>query len=135
MDQGTNRRYVVTSLTGDPHMLYDKIYVHRGEMENRIKELKNGLKADRLSCHCFCANQFRLLLHTLACCLLWFLREHLEQTSLATAQVDTLRLYLLKIGCRIVETTRRVWLHFSSGILYWICSYSCCKGYGKYRRK
>ena len=108
MVQGTN-------LPGDPQMLYDRIYTHRGEMENRIKELKNGLAADRLSCHRFLANQFRLLLHTFAYCLLWFLREHLARTPFSTAQVDTLRLHFLKIGTRVVETTRRVWLHLASG--------------------
>lgn len=114
MVQGTNRRFVVTNLPGDPQLLYDDIYVHRGEMENRIKELKNHLKADRLSCHRFYANQFRLLLHTFAYCLLWFLREHLSHTSLCRAQVDTIRLKILKIGVRVVETSRRIWLHLSS---------------------
>jgi len=115
MVQGTNRRFVVTNLPGNPQMLYDNIYTHRGEMENRIKELKNGLAADRLSCHRFLANQFRLLLHTFAYCLLWFLREHLVATPFSTAQFDTLRLHFLKIGARVVETTRRVWLHLASG--------------------
>lgn len=101
--------FVVTNLPGDPQVLYDRIYTHRGEMENQIKELKNGLAADRLSCHRFLANQFRLLLHTFAYCLLWFLREHLARTRFSTAQVDTLRLHFLKIGTRVVETTRRVW--------------------------
>ena len=41
----------------------------RGDVENRVKELKLELKADRLSCHRFLANQFRLLLHTAAYCL------------------------------------------------------------------
>ncbi len=114
MVQGTNRRFVVTNLPGDPQLLYDDIYVHRGEMENRIKELKNQLKADRLSCHCFNANQFRLLLHTFAYCLLWFLREALQNSSLCCAQVDTIRVKILKVGVRVVETSRRVWLHLSS---------------------
>ena len=35
---GPNRRFVVTSLEGDPQALYDDIYCHRGEMEDRIKE-------------------------------------------------------------------------------------------------
>lgn len=115
MPEGTNRRFVVTNLPGKPQLLYDRIYCHRGEMENRIKELKNGLKADRLSCHRFLANQFRLLLHTFAYCLLWYLREHLANTPLGAAQAESLRLHMLKIGVRVVETTRRVWLHFASG--------------------
>ena len=51
---GANVRYVVTNLSGDPQHLYDDEYVARGEScENSIKDLKNALKADRLSCHRF----------------------------------------------------------------------------------
>ncbi len=30
---GPNTRYIVTTLSGDPQELYDKVYCHRGEME------------------------------------------------------------------------------------------------------
>ncbi|MBW1953945.1 MAG: transposase, partial [Deltaproteobacteria bacterium] len=83
-----------------PQFVYDEIYVLRGDVENRLKELKLELKADRLSCHRFLANQFRLLLHTAAYVLFWLLKRHLQGTELATAQVNTLRLKLLKIGAR-----------------------------------
>ena len=118
MPEGTNRRFVVTNLPGLAQELYDEIYVHRGDMENRIKELKRHLKADRLSCHRFLANQFRLLLHSFSYCFIWFLRESLQGTELACAQADTLRLKLLKIGARIVQSSRRVWIHMASGYPY-----------------
>jgi hypothetical protein len=115
---GSNQRFVVTNLVRNPQFVYDDIYVIRGDVENRIKELKLELKADRLSCHRFLANQFRLLLHTAAYCLFWLLRHHLQGTELATAQVNTLRLKLLKIGARIRETSRRIWVHLASGYPY-----------------
>jgi hypothetical protein len=115
---GANQRFVVTNLVRTSQFVYDDIYVLRGEVENRIKELKLDLKADRLSCHRFLANQFRLLLHTMAYCLFWLLRRHLQGTELATAQVSTLRLKLLKIGARIRETSRRIWVHLASGYPY-----------------
>jgi len=115
---GSNQRFVVTNLSRNPQFVYDDIYVLRGDVENRIKELKLELKADRLSCHRFLANQFRLLLHTAAYCLFWLLRHHLQGTELATAQVNTLRLKLLKIGARIRETSRRIWVHLASGYPY-----------------
>jgi len=115
---GGNQRFVVTNLVRNPQFVYDEIYVLRGDVENRIKELKLDLKADRLSCHRFLANQFRLLLHTAAYCLFWLLRRHLQGTELATAQVNTLRLKLLKIGARIRETSRRIWVHLASGYPY-----------------
>jgi hypothetical protein len=109
---------VVSNILLNPQRLYDEIYVLRGETENRIKELKLDVKADRLSCHRFLANQFRLSLHTFAYCLLWLLRVNLKGTELANAQVGTLRLKLLKIGARIRETSRRVWIHMASGYPY-----------------
>lgn len=90
----------------------------RYDKKNRIRELKFDVKADRISCHRSLANQFRLSLHTGAYGLLWLLRENLKGTALATAQAGTLRVKLLKIGARIRETSRRVWIHFASGYPY-----------------
>jgi len=106
---GTNTRFVVTNiLLAYPDQLYDDVYVGRCEAENRIKELKLYLKADRLSCSRFKANQFRLLLHTFAFVLLWHLRKNLVGTELATATVETLRLKLLKVGALVKQSVRRV---------------------------
>lgn len=76
-DQGTNRRAVVTNRPGVfvlPGAVYDA-YTDRGESENRNKELKTGLAADRLSDHRYMANLFRLCLHTQAYNLLVRLRR------------------------------------------------------------
>ena len=73
---GTNRRFVVTNRPGGailPEACYDD-YVERGESENRHKELKEGFSGDRLSCHRFMANYFRLQLHVAALNLLIRLR-------------------------------------------------------------
>ena len=75
--QGTNRRAIVTNRPGSallPEATYDE-YVERGESENRNKELKRGLCADRLSDHRFFANFFRLYLHAAALNLLVRLRR------------------------------------------------------------
>jgi hypothetical protein len=107
--QGDNPRFVVTSLAGDPQDLYDRVYCQRGEAENRIKEQQLGLFADRTSCHAFLANQFRVLLSAAAYVLVETLRRvGLAGTELASAQVGTIRLKLLKIGGRIVRSVRRV---------------------------
>jgi len=74
---GTNLRFVVTNRFGAavlPHAAYDE-YAERGESENRNKELKCGLAADRLSCHRFLANYFRFMLHAAALNLLVRLRR------------------------------------------------------------
>jgi hypothetical protein len=75
--QGTNRRAVSTNRAGWmilPHAVYEE-YVDRGESENRNKELKRELAADRTSDHRFFANYFRLYLHAAALNLLIRLRS------------------------------------------------------------
>ena len=111
--QGDNPRYAVTNLGGDPLLMYD-LYARRGEMENRIKELKCDLAMGRTSCHRFLANQFRLLLHAAAFVLLSVVRGCLAGTELARAQVGTLRCKLLKLGVLVRQTCRKVWLAFAS---------------------
>jgi len=59
MQKGTNTRFVVTTRDDEPEDLYG-FYARRGESENWIKDLKLHMKSDRLSCHRFIANQFRL---------------------------------------------------------------------------
>jgi hypothetical protein len=114
MSQGDNPRFLVTNLaSGDPEDIY-RCYCRRGDPENRIKELKGDLKADRLSCHRFWANQFRLLLHAAAYVLMQQMRAMLHDTELARAQVGTLRLRLLKVGARITQSVRRVLVQLPS---------------------
>ena len=112
--QGSNPRYVVTSLTGKGRALYERVYCARGEMENRIKE-QLQLFSDRTSCHEWWPNQFRLLLSSLAYTLLETIRRlGLQGTELARAKVSTIRLKLLKIGAVIIRNTRRVRFLLSS---------------------
>jgi hypothetical protein len=115
LPEGPNRRFVVTSLTEDPGSLYDDIYTQRGDMENRIKEQQLMLFADRTSCHAFLANQFRLLLSSFAYVLLHELRESpLAGTELEKAQVNRIRLVLLKVAARVTVSARRIVLHLAS---------------------
>ena len=115
LSQGPNLRFVVTNRFEDPKALYDDIYVQRGEAcENRIKELKCGVKADRLSCHDFWANQFRLYLSLAAYWLMLAVRDAAVGTPFECAQVPRLRDQLIKLGARIRQTTRRVWVHIAS---------------------
>jgi len=74
---GVNRRAVVTNRRGArtlPQGVYEE-YAERGESENRNKELKCELSADRLSDHRYMANCFRMFLHCLANNLLVLLRR------------------------------------------------------------
>jgi hypothetical protein len=93
--------------------------VKRGEAEGWIKDFKRALKADRLSCHRFWANQFRLLLHAAAYWLLDELRGRLVAAGARRMQLDTLRLRLVKIGGRVCQLLTKVRLHLASGHPGW----------------
>jgi len=113
-EKGENPRFITTTLAGDGQQLYEQTYCARGEVENRIKEQQLGLFADRTSCHDFVANQFRLLLSSLAYVLIETLRRtSLASTELAQAQVSTIRLKLLKIGALVQRSVRRIIIHLS----------------------
>ncbi|MGH9024102.1 MAG: IS1380 family transposase, partial [Acidimicrobiia bacterium] len=107
-----NPRFVVTDLLAEdgwtPQAVYG-LYCERGDApENRIKEFKVDLAADRLSCHTAVANQFRLLLHVAAYILIQTLQDGLASTGLAGAQAGTLRVLLLKVAARVMERVRGV---------------------------
>ncbi|MDQ5819144.1 MAG: IS1380 family transposase [Actinomycetota bacterium] len=114
LEKGTNTRFVVTSRSDEPKRLYDW-YVRRGQTESWIKDFKLALKADRLSCQRFFANQFRLLLHAAAYWLLDELRRRLVLGGIRRMQLDTLRLTLIKIGGRVRQMLTKVRLHLASG--------------------
>jgi hypothetical protein len=115
--KGENPRFVVTSLNPEAfaaQTLYEQEYCARGNMENRIKEKKLFLFADRVSCQTMRANQVRLCLSTVAYIVMRALRAFgLRETELAQAQCDTIRVKLLKIGATIQVSVRRVVLALS----------------------
>jgi len=110
-ERGANPRFVVTTLTGfDARLIYDRAFCPRGQSENYIKDFKNAISADRLSCHRFAANVFRLLLHAVAYRLMHALRNTVAsvEPTLCRVQMDTLRLRLLKVAALVVRSVRRV---------------------------
>jgi hypothetical protein len=110
---GTNLRFLITNCTGHASEVF-AFYNDRGECENRIEEFKNGFRADRLSCHRFLANAFRLLLHGLAYNMVNLFRLHLPQRW-RSVQIETLRAQLFKLGARIGQTARCIHIHLATG--------------------
>ena len=119
--RGENPRFVVTTLNQfPPRLIYEAGYCPRGQAENFIKDFKNALAADRLSCHRFVANAFRLFLHAVAYRLMFTLRQEVAQVAppmmhvgtdklrLGVAQMDTLRNRLLKVAAEVTRSVRRV---------------------------
>jgi hypothetical protein len=122
--KGLNVRFYVSNYQDeDPEELYREYYVQRGEAaENRIKEIKNFCFSDRLSCHRFSANYFRLILSCLAYEVLRSLRDRLPKVTrdprLWVWSIHSIRLYLLKIAGQIKVTSRRVYFRLARGHPY-----------------
>ena len=106
-----NPRFLITNIKRSPRHIYEKIYCARGDAENRIKELKEGLEIDRTSCTSFLANQLRALMTAAAYVLFQELRLKARHTCFSRAQVSTIRLHLLKFGAWVESSVRRVVLH------------------------
>ena len=111
--QGVDVRFIVTNIEGKTaKRLYEDIYCARGQMENHIKSYKRHLAADRTSCTAATANQFRLFLHAGAYWLVWAFQQSVPKRSRwRTAQFDTIRLKLVKLGARIEELKKAIRVH------------------------
>ena len=113
---GLDIRFVVTNVErGSPEWVYDSLYCPRGQAENLIKLHKSQLRSDRTSCRSALANQVRLVLHTAAYWLMLDVRNAIPKIrDLAKAEFTTLRLRLLKVAARVVETRHRVRIAFAA---------------------
>ena len=120
--KGPNPRFIVTNLPegyAAAQHLYERVYCHRGEMENRIKEQQLDLFADRTSTRAMRANQLRLWLSSAAYVLVSaFRRIGLKGTRMAKATCATIRVRLLKIGALVKLSVRRFMLHLASACPY-----------------
>jgi hypothetical protein len=106
-----NPRVVITNLRQTPRFVYERVYCARGDIENRIKELHDGLQIGRTSCTRFWANQLRVLLTAAAYVLMQELRLRAARTACARTQVTGLRERLLKLGVHVIGSVRRIVLH------------------------
>jgi len=114
--RGLDIRYVVTSIEdGDGEHIYAAIYCARGQVENLIKQHKAQLASDRTSCRSPLANQMRLILHTAAYWLLLDVRNAIPSWNpLRHAEFITIRLRILKVAGRIIETASRIRIALAS---------------------
>jgi hypothetical protein len=109
---GTNRRFVVCSDRPEFAQEAFDFYEERGVCEQYIKEFKGGYRGEKLSCHRFVANAFRLVMYAIAYTMVVrFRRDHLSGTELEDAWIETIRRKLFKLGARIEVSVRRFWIH------------------------
>ena len=96
-----------------PKEIYERFYCKRGDCELYIKELKNGLGADRMSCTNFTANQFRLFMHAAAYVLLLEAKQILFRgCELSHATISTFRGKVILTAVRIKEFKTKIEVEF-----------------------
>lgn len=103
-----NVRFIVSNIRSTMKQdLYEKTYCGRGRDELFIRQFKEGVNGDRLSCHTFKANRLRIFIYAAAYILMHSIREKaLRGTSLEKASILTIRekLLLYAVSVRILKT-------------------------------
>jgi hypothetical protein len=114
---GSQRRFVVTNLGEPPREVYRDFYVKRGAVpEQPIGQLKNGLRADRLSsCGC-CANALKLLCAVVAYALTALYREACAGVEeVGKADLPTLREQYGKVPAEVYAEATAVRVSLPAG--------------------
>ena len=100
-----------------------ELYHQRGAMEDLIKEVKSGFAFDKTDSSSFTANEFRMLLASVAYNLVQAMKQLVLPAELRNATVTTLRFKLFRLAGRVTHHARKLWLHLSStnvfDSLYW----------------
>ncbi len=109
--------FIVTTMESVPYQVI-RFYCGRGNMENYIKEGKNGFDFSSVSSHSKTVNANRLQVHALAYNLFnWFRRLALF-ASMRRQRIDTIRLKLLKVAAKAVHSARYIVFELCSSCPY-----------------
>lgn len=112
-----NYTFVVTNMTSTPKKVI-MFYCNRGTMENFIKEGKNGFAFNKMSSSSFVANANRLQQMVLAYNFNnWFRRLCLSD-SMKSSRIETIRMKLIKIAGKVVNTSRYIKFKLCSSCPY-----------------
>ena len=114
-----NHAFIITSFSKNiaPERVFET-YNKRGTMENYIKEAKNSFYFDKTDSPRFIENHARMMISVIAYNLINFMKTICFEKSWAGLQINTIRLRLLKVAGKLVNTARRVYLKLSSSHVY-----------------
>jgi hypothetical protein len=90
------------------------VYNGRGDVENRIKEVKNTLRWDKTSCQRFEANQARLKMGVLVYNLLHMIHQFYVWGEEVRRSIDWLIKRLIKVGARVSYHAQGWHVHVAS---------------------
>ncbi|KRN43640.1 transposase DDE domain protein [Pediococcus damnosus] len=113
-----NHEYVLTNLTKLTPETAFELYQHRGQMENDIKEAKEGFFFDKTNSTGFIENHARMMLSVLAYNLVSLFKQLCLPPQHVSVRVGTLRLWLFKIAGKLVRSGRKLYLKLSSSHVY-----------------
>jgi hypothetical protein len=120
LSKGVNPRFIVTNLRMNDKDLYEVLYCARGDMENRIKEQKLDLFADRTSSGWMSSNQLRLWFSAFAYTFFVLLKRFIPSNNPTRKNLSyTLRLKLLRIAASVRISVRKVWVSLPISFPYW----------------
>lgn len=111
--------FIVTSLseTISPEAVFS-LYGKRGTMENFIKEAKSGFYFDKTDSPRFLENHVRMMMSVLAYNLVNFLKTIAFEKLNQGMTIHSIRLRLLKVAGKLVQTGRQAYLKLSSYHVY-----------------
>ena len=105
--------FVVTNMDSNPKELI-AFYCKRGNMENMIKECKNGFDFGAVSSSTMLVNANRLKIHALAYNIFNLFRRLVLPVIMRKDRIDTIRLKLFKTAVRIVRKARYLFFRLCS---------------------
>ena len=110
--------FIVTSFTDlEPYQVI-QYYTARGNMENFIKEGKNGFDFASVSSSSKVVNANRLQLHVLAYNLFNWFRRLVLPKEMRRLRVDTIRTRLIRVAAKVVRSARYVYFKLCSSCPY-----------------
>lgn len=113
-----SHEFIVTNLTNLTAEAAFELYHKRGQMENYIKEAKEGFFFDKTDSSTFTANAARMMVRVLAYNIINFMKQIALPKTETGLRVSTLRIRLFKVAARVVFTGRRIQLRLSSHHVY-----------------
>lgn len=113
-----SHEFIVTNLTNLTAEAAFELYHKRGQMENYIKEAKEGFFFDKTDSSTFTANAARMMVSVLAYNIINFMKQIALPKTETGLRVSTLRIRLFKVAARVVFTGRRIQLRLSSHHVY-----------------
>ena len=109
--------FVVTTMEAEPNQVI-QFDCGRGNMENFIKEAKNGFDFSAVSSSTKIVNANRLQVHALAYNLFNWFRRIVLAAKFRKQRIDTIRLKLLKIAAKVVHSARYITFKLCSSCPY-----------------